>query len=327
MKKKNFDAGLYREGLRQLRVLGITMLAIFVLASVLVPLSDAVSLSAYPEWSPSYTVHYSSYLSQNPLILLSFPVAAPLLTLALFGFLNKRNACDLYHAIPQTRNALFFSFFAAIVTWLVILIAVPALVSEAVCLLFPKYLEIYPLSALQICTQALIASIGVAAAVLLAMSMTGTIFTNLVVALLIIFLPRVLIYVVSSSLDSALPYVASLGEPALLDSRINLITGMSLIPFGSGMADDIWSSWRSGAYTLLLGIVYLLFRQKKERDSRSGSSQPPFPDGFPHDSCAGDLPDSADGYFFCDSHSQLERGPDLRHCRMVYNCSDRLFPV
>ena len=85
MKKKNFDAGLYREGLRQLRVLGITMLAIFVLASVLVPLSDAVSLSAYPEWSPSYTVHYSSYLSQNPLILLSFPVAAPLLTLALFG--------------------------------------------------------------------------------------------------------------------------------------------------------------------------------------------------------------------------------------------------
>ena len=217
MKKKNFDAGLYREGLRQLRVLGITMLAIFVLASVLVPLSDAVSLSAYPEWSPSYTVHYSSYLSQNPLILLSFPVAAPLLTLALFGFLNKRNACDLYHAIPQTRNALFFSFFAAIVTWLVILIAVPALVSEAVCLLFPKYLEIYPLSALQICTQALIASIGVAAAVLLAMSMTGTIFTNLVVALLIIFLPRVLIYVVSSSQDSALPYVASLGEPALLD--------------------------------------------------------------------------------------------------------------
>lgn len=187
MKKKNFDAGLYREGLRQLRVFGITMLAIFVLASVLVPLSDAVSLSAYPEWSPSYTVHYSSYLSQNPLILLSFPVAAPLLTLALFGFLNKRNACDLYHAIPQTRNALFFSFFAAIVTWLVILIAVPALVSEAVCLLFPKYLEIYPLSALQICTQALIASIGVAAAVLLAMSMTGTIFTNLVVALLINF--------------------------------------------------------------------------------------------------------------------------------------------
>ena len=56
MKKKNFDAGLYREGLRQLRVLGITMLAIFVLASVLVPLSDAVSLSAYPEWSPSYTL-------------------------------------------------------------------------------------------------------------------------------------------------------------------------------------------------------------------------------------------------------------------------------
>ena len=48
MKKKNFDAGLYREGLRQLRVFGITMLAIFVLASVLVPLSDAVSLSAYP---------------------------------------------------------------------------------------------------------------------------------------------------------------------------------------------------------------------------------------------------------------------------------------
>ena len=279
MKKKNFDAGLYREGLRQLRVFGITMLAIFVLASVLVPLSDAVSLSAYPEWSPSYTVHYSSYLSQNPLILLSFPVAAPLLTLALFGFLNKRNACDLYHAIPQTRNALFFSFFAAIVTWLVILIAVPALVSEAVCLLFPKYLEIYPLSALQICTQALIASIGVAAAVLLAMSMTGTIFTNLVVALLIIFLPRVLIYVVSSSLDSALPYVASLGEPALLDSRINLITGMSLIPFGSGMTDDIWSSWRSGAYTLLLGIVYLLLarfcfaRRKSETAGQAAVSR------------------------------------------------------
>lgn len=52
-------------------------------------------------------------------------------------------------------------FLCGVVTWLVILIAVPALVSEAVCLLFPKYLEIYPLSALQICTQALIASIGV----------------------------------------------------------------------------------------------------------------------------------------------------------------------
>ena len=111
MKKTWFDGRLYREGLRQLRVVGTLFLVLMTLAAVLVPVGQAIDAAAWQaaqmEAGEIPNPESLTLLSAHPLLTLGFPVVAPVLSLYLFHFLDRREACDFYHAIPQTRGCLY----------------------------------------------------------------------------------------------------------------------------------------------------------------------------------------------------------------------------
>ena len=95
-----FSKTLYREGLRQSRALGFVFLGI-VLGSLLLMFVMQVGAALTTPASarvPSFIDLYEG----APLLLIAF-VWAPVMILVLFHFVDKRNQCDFYHALPHTR--------------------------------------------------------------------------------------------------------------------------------------------------------------------------------------------------------------------------------
>ncbi len=271
MKKSWFDPRLYREGLRQLRVIGVLSLVLMTLAAVLAPVGQAIQIAADQEIAAAagrnISIENLTLLGSHPLLLLGFPVLAPAMSLYLFHFLDRREACDFYHALPQTRGCLYRSFAAALLTWLVGVLLASTLVNMGVCALLGRYLALVYSSVPVLLFNLTAASVLVAAGTVLAMSLTGTVFTNIVSALLILFVPRIFMQAVSSFLGSAMPYVSESHLFPLLDYSWNLVSGLPL-SYLLGTYRDVVYGWHGGLYTLALGAVYLVlgglfFRRRK----------------------------------------------------------------
>ncbi len=261
MKKSWFDVRLYREGLRQLRVIGILSLVLMTLAAVLVPVGRAINVSAgqaaYLARGEVFAPETLTFLGAHPLLVLSFPVLAPVLSLYLFHFLDRRDACDFYHAIPQTRGCLYRSFAAALATWLLAVILVSSLASVVTCQLLGRYLTLTFSSIPAVLLNLTAATLLVAAAAVLATTLTGTLFTNMVVALLILFLPRAILMVVSIFLGSSMPYVSETHLFPFLDYSWNVVVG-TCVGWFEGSFVTVLYRWQSGVYTLVLALLYLV---------------------------------------------------------------------
>ena len=133
MKKRFFDVGLYLDGLRQLRIIGVMMFVILELEAILMPLGQYINiLQRQGNGDLFYAgIGVVNFSGMHPLLLLSFTVFAPVMVLYLFSFLNKRSSSDFYHALPNTRVSLFFSFFAAVITWVTAACVISSMTSVA----------------------------------------------------------------------------------------------------------------------------------------------------------------------------------------------------
>lgn len=276
MKQKYFSLRLYWEGLRQLRLMGLLFTAAVSLIVIFIPVGEYLTTS-YPTFENA--VQTVTYDKMNPLMIGAFCIVAPFLTLNLFSFVNKREASDFYHAIPATRTCLFFSFFAAVVTWLFIFNFGTALLSTLCHSLFPSLFAINVYSVLQMSLNCFVGGLLVAACVAIAMSVTGTFIMNVLLALLIIFLPRILIKLVLTSVCEAFPLVDGLVFAPLFNTQYNIPAGYILQYFFSGDSNGILTSWGSFLYTLLLALVYLAiaWRLFTGRPSESAGHSAPSP--------------------------------------------------
>jgi len=128
-----------------------------------------------------------------------------LFVLHLFNFLNKRNRSDFYHALPVSRIKLYLSFLAAALTWIwgigLIVLALGVITSL--------------IGGTTIAFATVVASLGLfftaslfaAAATLVAVSITGTRFSNLVVTALIVFLPHLVASCFAQSIVAVAPNI------------------------------------------------------------------------------------------------------------------------
>lgn len=249
MKKSFFSTRLYVDGLKQLRLIGILSIIALNLYGVLQPVLQWVGRVG------NINVRTVNFLEMNPLIVLVFCGVAPLMTLSLFSFLNKRDASDLYHAVPATRPCLFVSFFAAIATWLIMITAATIVLTTATHAMFPLLYSINYSNVLLTAFNVLAGGLSIAAAVAIAMSVTGTVFANVLVSLLIIFLPRLVLHLVTNAVEDAFPLIQDLTISPLLDFRYNIPVGTVFQVFVGGNFASL-STFSHGIYTLVLAMAY-----------------------------------------------------------------------
>ncbi|MGN0299505.1 MAG: hypothetical protein ACI4C1_10060 [Lachnospiraceae bacterium] len=277
MQDKYFNFGLYREALRQCRLIGI-MAAIFMsLEAILVPMAVHISNKVSTTWEVHEAVTLvgkeDSALMVMPLLIAMILLVAPIMTLYLFRFENNRAASDCYHAMPQTRTCRFISFHAAIFTWMAGIIAL----NDVLFLGFVLISSEVSAAAAPVLMTSIAALAGcflVQGGVALAMSVTGTTFSNLLVGIMVIFVPRGLYFVAIFIIKSIIPFLPY--SALLTDSWLNIPVNLL---FGLIEADswgDGFQSWLAVGYTTLIGILYFVaawfMNQKRKSESATHSA-------------------------------------------------------
>ncbi|MCL2569452.1 MAG: hypothetical protein FWE12_08535 [Oscillospiraceae bacterium] len=251
-----FSVKLYKEALRRSLPLAALFIAILMLGAVLIPISaiQAQMRAMANGWNWGAIV--VDGMGQNIALTFAMPFFAPFMTLFLFSFLNKRNSSDFYHAIPHKREVLFGSFAAATLTWVIGGIWVAAGTTLAIYSFAPEGVAIINYSSVLLTTLGItVGCLLVIAATLMAMSVTGTAFSNIVVALLILFLPRTL-------LTSFTTIVMSLTRVIPMDSFGIFGDYTYNIPFSFLMSFGIWGEYAqvgSIVYTGVLALIYFGF--------------------------------------------------------------------
>jgi len=133
-----FDMGLFREGLRQNKVIGIIGLAISIGFSVLTPVGAALMVAYFSFMNhfdvmlygdvdeiPDYASRLNDFLDDIHLscegmfdtsyMTIVFLILVSIATFRLFNFLTKRNASDYFHSFPHKRSCIFTSYILSIV--------------------------------------------------------------------------------------------------------------------------------------------------------------------------------------------------------------------
>lgn len=271
-----FNFRLFKEGLRQTRLIAFISMVTILAFTGLIWIGILAEQLEYPV--PSL---FDFYLVGGVLIA-QYCITTPLMVLYLFRYLNRRDSSDFYHMLPHTREAISISYFSAIVCWNLI---TTAAVTALVFLLygFAPYMTINLPTVLPYLFNMIAAQLLVASAVLLAMSITGTPFANVVVALLIIFVPRLLILVMNNMIEHCCVIVDIAQQYPLLNPCLNVASGLPLSVFLSLSADapmvDCLTNPLGGVYTLVLALLYaiaavrLLHLRKSETAGKSSPSR------------------------------------------------------
>ncbi len=272
MKKNSFFSfTLYREGLHQIRVFAVVVMVLMFVTMGLSFASSCIEMLQYDSIN-GITQSVVDPINLNPLLIATCLLCAPIMTLLLFKFQNKRNQSDFYHAIPHPRQCVALSFLAAIFTWIVIMAVVPTLCGALLFRLFLfKAWTVDIGLVLSGIFNTIVIGLLLMSAFFLAMTITGTGFSNGIVALLILFLPRFFLLLINAVFSYDIIPASLVSFPiGPFNMLFNLFFASSdngLYPFNGAAL----------LYTVVLAILYLVlgFVLFKRRPSEAAGNPAP----------------------------------------------------
>lgn len=170
-----FSMRLYKEGLNRVKGFGIVAVIWSLLSSLGSPLT-LLATYLIMDISTSKVIMPGELVAHMTILLLF----APLIVGRSFRFLNKRNTCDFYHSLPYKRITVYCSFFLGALTWVAAAAVIPFLLAFVLYLVFPFTTVLVGPSLLAFLAF-LVCLLFLCGASALAMSMTGTAFSNFAV--------------------------------------------------------------------------------------------------------------------------------------------------
>lgn len=256
--KKIFSFHMFLQTLKQTRLVGFIMMAAITLIAV-VPIISSIKYAK--EYNQVCSV---SGISDNYFLVLVFVLVVPVISFIVWSFLNKRSSSDFYHSIPYTRLCIYLSKTAAILAWVVGILAV-SYVSQAVLFIAnKKYFNVDYATMFRMYLAIFICSLLCMAIINVAASITGNILSNICVTGLIMFLPRFLgVMITEMTVYHGETYMIRNSGVGLLDSSNNMIIGWVFsvlgISNGSSGITDMVLGLTSNLYTLILALIYIVF--------------------------------------------------------------------
>ena len=268
--KRLFDCKLFSVGFVQLKLIGFISLAVTAFINV-VTILNTISFSR------NMTGMQDIYFVQfDPTVMLLFTAVVPMMMLYLFSFLNKRSTSDYFHSLPHHRSALFVSFFAAVLVWAVLILAINEAISAVAYTTASAHFAVDWLNVLLGDLATLAGTLLVAASIGIAMTVTGTAFTNIVVSLLLIFVPRILMLVVSSAVSEQVPILLYHENMPPFGINFNTVLSILSLVFGGTSIRNIGTFWIGTVYTAAIGLLYaaaatVLFVKRKSEMAGSAA--------------------------------------------------------
>ncbi len=258
---KYFSLRLYKAGLQRSRTAGIVCCIILLAVGFTAPVSSLLNSHN----TAGTILDLASLL--YPAVLLT-----PFLVYTAFGFLNRRGDSDFYHALPASRTCLFFSFFGAVVTWIMAALVLSLTLAALLFLFLPGMTVTLP-HILLVLAIYLAVILLVAAMTALAMSLTGTLTANVFVLLLFAISVR-------ATLSICLSCISRQFEPIRFEGSTLQILEWEYSPFLMPLSvfDDqilpdlgVWLYYLLGS-VILIALSCLAFC--KRRSEMAGRSAP-----------------------------------------------------
>ncbi|MDR1412485.1 MAG: hypothetical protein LBJ07_00970 [Actinomycetes bacterium] len=271
-RKALFSVGLYREGLAQLKLPALLLGIVTVVLNALIPIVGWLSDSGNPFDGQSIEM-----IGLVGFAILYVYVAPIVLSLRLFNFGNARNRSDFYHGLPPTRVSLWLSFLAAIASWLVGTVVVAIGVSTGLYALMGAHIVLASI-------PIMIAFLGCGAlylcvATALAMTVTGTLLSNIVVTILIVCFPRYVSSLFASTVAAGVPNLPS-SQVGLFNLRLsNTLFMLPSVFSESNIAGGAIARADNMLYTLALTVVlgavglWLFVHRRSEDADKSAPSR------------------------------------------------------
>lgn len=281
MKKKLFSGGIYAESMRRLKIFAI-------IAAVLVVLIEAVPIlmtandmhNVYGKISDTANVEVQKSvvdIAQAAFMLPFAAIAAPfILVMILFAQFNKRPYSDFAHSLPYTRTCIFLTKTAAAYTVTIALFALSIFTGIISCSLFPDYFVINTTGIVQYILYYLSISAFITAALQIAVSITGTVLSNITVSGLVLFFPRYLLYIMVTAITSSLPYMVETGNLSVISPSFNTFVGY-VFSFFFGYDSQSYMNWAPIVYTLVLSVVYSIIAAVLFNKRRGETAESPAP--------------------------------------------------
>ncbi len=200
--KAIFSKKLYWEGFKKIKVVGIAFTAISAILCALIPFIQILDWYATDPLYREPSVVEPMFFALPVLFILM--LASPIIVLNMFSFLNKRSESDFYHAIPFKRSCVYISFMAAVLSWLTLI----SLLSIGAAAIFwtihpgATFAASLPFILLGIC---LLLAAMLSAITVVAMTLTGTIISNLLIACLMLAFIRAVGALFTVALGEVIP--------------------------------------------------------------------------------------------------------------------------
>lgn len=205
--KNIFSLKLYLQGIKRIRAIGIAAAICTIIPNALIPIMEAMRKSSYDYfyYGSNYSADRAPYYvtpvryGEFAPFLTMMMIFAPLMVYLTFSYLNERKKADFFHSIPQKRVCVYTSFTLSIVSWIALIIGVSVIINSILWNFVPYQTlpAALPFEAFIYCFAA---ALLVAAYMLVAMTLTGSVVSNLLVFALLIFLPRLVTFMFTDCL-------------------------------------------------------------------------------------------------------------------------------
>ena len=265
MKTKNpntrFSFGLYREGLKKVRLIGLIAAILCIVITALMPIVSMVETHRDYNGSqicgnaplPRIRTIGTSGLATPLLLILVF---TPLIIYMMFSYLNKRSESDFFHSIPYHREAVYLSFTAAAMTWIWGIVIVSLAVSGILWGVHP-YAVYAVTDLLQLGLAYLLSTAFIAGIMLVAMMLTGTVATNLFLFVLLAGFVRVFGWLTTGCIEKLAPvYDISFSAGRFLEPSFSL--PYKLIDKSFNSYNDSQSFFSNPSLLVYTGVCALL---------------------------------------------------------------------
>lgn len=259
--KQYFSFSLFKDAMKQLRVHGFVFLIVV----------------CFPVFfGGMFLGENQSNIPISYLAILSYSVIAPIMTFYLFGFLNKRNSSDFYHGIPKSRTCIYITYISAIMTWITIILTTSTVLSFIMCQLQKRTKNFHKINVYRdldwtmqyeiayketfiFLIGLLVSSLLVITAIIIGMSLSGTLFTGFTITGMILFLPSILLLFITAHISRFAPYISTEHFFFLFDSEPDNLVAASFATFfdiGNWNITDLFLNKTKIIYTLVIAILY-----------------------------------------------------------------------
>ena len=249
-KIKLFDKLVYLEMLNQIKITGIIASAIYFVVGIIISLGLWVSVIG-DDFSHKGDFPGEVFYMLLPLVFIYVPIMAK----SVFTYQNRRNASDFYHGLPIKRETMFGSSMAAVATWTVGIMLISVVLPVLTVMILPQY-DMDFKGMFEVLGNVFAMAILSLGAFSVGINLTGNNFTNVIVSLMILFVPRMISSAINLMVQTYMPFLVMNTGASLLNNSYNLIFGW-LINIVSGDLGQIpyIASW---GYTFILGSIYLV---------------------------------------------------------------------